>query len=125
MSISGSAGKALFSGGRYNGSLENYIHLVLQQLSGGQVRLAVPPSQRTMINGIPAAYTTARANTSSGPVDVSVFAYQWNPNTVYHFVMLTQGRGGHRSIRADGASRSAGSRQAEAACDPPANHRCA
>ena len=66
VSISGTAGKALFSGGRYNGSLENYINLVLQQLSGGQVRMAVPPSQRTMINGIPAAYTTARANTSSG-----------------------------------------------------------
>ena len=47
--------------------------------------------QRTSINGIPAAYTTARASTSSGSVDVSVFAYQWNPNTVYHFVMLTRG----------------------------------
>ena len=102
MSISGSAGKAQFSGGRYNGSLENYIYLVLQQLTGGQVQMAVPPPQRTMINGIPAAYTTARANTSSGPVDVSVFAYQWSPNTVYHFVMLTQGRSGHRAVRADG-----------------------
>ena len=32
-----------------------------------------------MINGLPAAYTTARANTSSGAVDVSVMAYQWDP----------------------------------------------
>jgi predicted Zn-dependent protease len=94
VSISGSAGKALFSGGRYNGSLENYINLVLQQLAGGQVRMAVPPAQRTMINGIPAAYTTARANTSSGAVDVSIFAYQWSPNTVYHFVILTRGGAG-------------------------------
>ena len=94
VSISGTAGKAQFSGGRYNGSLENYIGLVLQQLSGGQVRLSVPPPQRTTINGIPAAYTTARANTSSGAVDVSVFAYQWNPNTVYHFVMITRGGAG-------------------------------
>lgn len=94
VSISGSAGKAQFSGGRYNGSLENYINLVLRELAGGQVRLAVPPAQRTMINGIPAAYTTARANTSSGAIDVSVFAYQWSPNTVYHFVMLTRGGAG-------------------------------
>ena len=94
VSISGSAGKAQFSGGRYNGSLENYIGLVLRDLSGGQVRLAVPPPQRTMINGIPTAYTTAQANTSSGAIDVSVFAYQWNPNTVYHFVMITRGGAG-------------------------------
>jgi predicted Zn-dependent protease len=91
VSISGSAGKAQFSGGRYNGSLENYTSLVLQQLAGNQVRLMGGPVQRTSINGIPAAYTTARANTSSGAIDVSVFAYQWNPNTVYHFVMLTRG----------------------------------
>ena len=91
VAISGSGGKAIFSGGRYNGSLENYINLVLQQLAGGQVRLMIPPAQRTSINGIPAAYTTARANTSSGSIDVSVFAYQWSPNTVYHFVTLTRG----------------------------------
>jgi predicted Zn-dependent protease len=47
-----------------------------------------------MINGLPAAYTTSRANTSSGVVDVSVIAYQWNPNTIYHFVMLSQGGAG-------------------------------
>jgi predicted Zn-dependent protease len=94
VSISGSGGKAQFSGGRYNGRLEDYIYRVLQALSGGQVRLAVPPPQRTMINGIPAAFTTARANTDSGVVDVSVFAYQWAPGTVYHFIMLTQGGAG-------------------------------
>ena len=91
VSISGSGGKALFSGGRYDGSLENYTNLVLQQLAGRETRLMMGPTQRTSINGIPAAYTTARANTSSGSIDVSVFAYQWSPNTVYHFVMLTRG----------------------------------
>ena len=94
VAISGSGGKALFSGGRYDGSLENYTSLVLQQLAGNQVRLVGGPVQRTSINGIPAAYTTARASTSSGSVDVSVFAYQWSPNTVYHFVMLTRGGAG-------------------------------
>jgi predicted Zn-dependent protease len=43
---------------------------------------------------LPAAYTTARANTSSGVVDVSVVAYQWSPDTIYHFVMLTRGGAG-------------------------------
>lgn len=94
VSIKGSAGQAQFSGGRFSGSLEDYIYRVLQALGGGRVQLAVPPPQRTMINGIPAAFTTARANTSSGAVDVSVFAYQWDQNTIYHFAMLTRGGAG-------------------------------
>jgi predicted Zn-dependent protease len=87
VSISGSAGEAEFSGGRYRGTLENYIGAVLQSLAGNQ-RLAVPPPRRTVINGIPAAYTVTRANTGSGAVDVGIVAYQWSPDTVYHFVML-------------------------------------
>ncbi len=91
VSVSGTGGKALFSGGRYNGTLEDYTYRVLQELAGGQVRLAMGPTQRTVVNGIPAAYTIARANSSSGAIDVSVFAYQWAPDTVYHFVTLTRG----------------------------------
>ena len=49
---------------------------------------------RTVINGIPAAFTVTRANTSSGVVDVSVVAYQWDRDSVYHFVMLTRGGAG-------------------------------
>jgi predicted Zn-dependent protease len=89
VSISGSAGKAQFSGGRYSGSLDNYILRVFAELTRGQRQLAVPPPQRTTINGMPAASTTARVNTSSGPIDVSVVAYQWDAEHVYHFVMLT------------------------------------
>ena len=92
VTVKGSAGQAQFSGGRYSGSMENYIYQVFQGLSGDrQQQLSIPPAQRTTINGLPAAYTTSRANTSSGVFDVSVMAYQWNPNTIYHFVMLTQG----------------------------------
>ena len=54
------------------------------------MQLALGPSQRTTINGIPATYVVGRANTSSGGVDVGVFAYQWDPNTIYHFVTLTR-----------------------------------
>jgi predicted Zn-dependent protease len=84
----------LFSGGRYTGTLENYTYRVLQELSGGQVRLAMGPTQRTVVNGVPAAYTISRASTSSGTVDVGVFAYQWDRDTVYHFVTLTRAGAG-------------------------------
>jgi predicted Zn-dependent protease len=92
-SISGSAGEAEFSGGRYRGTLENYIGAVLQSLAGNQ-RIAIPAPRRTVINGIPAAYTVTRANAGSGAVDVGIVAYQWAPDTVYHFVMLTSAGSG-------------------------------
>lgn len=89
VTISGSAGKAQFSGGRYSGSLDNYIIKVFAQLTSGGAQIAVPRPVRTTINGMPAEYTTARVNTESGVIDVSIVAYQWDPEHVYHFVMLT------------------------------------
>ena len=91
VSIQGSAGQAEFSGGQFNGSIDSYIQRVLQELTGGRAQLAMGPIQRTTVNGIPASYVIGRANTSSGAVDVSVFAYQWDANTIYHFVALTRG----------------------------------
>jgi len=90
VSIKGSSGQAVFGGGRSTGSLENYTYQVLRELAGGRQQLAIAPPQRTTINGIPAAYTSARANSSSGAVDVNVVAYQWDADSVYHFVMLTR-----------------------------------
>ncbi len=91
VSVAGGAGQAQFSGGRFNGNIDQYIYRVYQQLTGGRMQIAIPPAQRTRINGIPASYTTARVNTSGGVVDVSVVAYQWDADTIYHFVMLTRG----------------------------------
>ena len=91
VSIQGSAGQAQFSGGRFSGNIDNYIYQVIQQLTEGRVQLQMGPIQRTTVNGIPASYVVARANTSSGAMDVGVFAYQWNANTAYHFVTLTRG----------------------------------
>jgi predicted Zn-dependent protease len=47
-----------------------------------------------MINGIPAAFTTTRVNSGSSVVDLSVMAYQWDANTIYHFAMLSRGGSG-------------------------------
>ncbi|QIL02836.1 LysM peptidoglycan-binding domain-containing protein [Sphingomonas sinipercae] len=63
----------------------------MTELSGQRQQAYAPPVQRTVINGIPAAFTTIRAQTSSGFVDASVVAYQWSPDTVYHFVMVSRG----------------------------------
>jgi len=91
VTISGSAGKAQFSGGRFSGTLENYILRVFQELTRGGMGVPIPPPQRVTINGMPAAITSTRIDTSSGPIDVSVVAYQWDRDRIYHFVMLTPG----------------------------------
>jgi predicted Zn-dependent protease len=90
VTISGSAGKAQFSGGRATGSLDDYVLKVLQQLIRGQGEIAVPRPRHINVNGMPARYTTARVNTQSGAVDVSVMAYQWDSQHIYHFAMLTK-----------------------------------
>ena len=89
VTISGSAGKAQFRQGPPN--IDQAILFAFRQLTEGQMQLAIPQPQRTTVNGMPAAFTTARTQTSSGVVDASVFAYQWAPDRVYYFVMLTPG----------------------------------
>ncbi len=95
VSIEGSAGKAQFGGGGgYTGELSTYIAQVVNGLTGGQQQVQMSQPQQTMINGIEAVFSTGRANSSSGAVDVSVMAYRWDRNTVYHFVMITQAGAG-------------------------------
>ena len=90
VTIAGSAGKAQFRGGQFTGRLDDAVLLAFRQLTGGQqVNFPVPLPQHVTINGMPAAITTARVNTSSGQIDASVAAYQWDPQRVYYFVMLT------------------------------------
>jgi len=91
VTISGSAGKAQFRGGAFNGTLDNAILLAFRQLTRGEANFAVPPPQHLTINGMPAAVTTAQVNTNSGLIDASVAAYQWDPQRIYYFVMLTPG----------------------------------
>jgi predicted Zn-dependent protease len=84
VTISGSAGKAQFGGGASRLRLEAHIARVFRELLSGQ-QVALPPAQRLIINGMPAAITTARFNT----LDVTVAAYQWDAGHVYHFILLT------------------------------------
>ncbi|HXH00415.1 MAG TPA: M48 family metalloprotease [Sphingomicrobium sp.] len=89
VSISGSAGKAQFSTGQFDGNFDRYIGRVIYELTEGKAQIQLGPVQGTTINGLQAAFVSGRANTSSGGVDVSVMAYQFDANTAYHFIMLT------------------------------------
>jgi len=89
VSIQGQGGQAQLSLAQYNGNLDSYVRNVFAALGGNQQRLAPQSIQRTTVNGIPAAYGTARVNSGNGQVDVAVFAYEFAPDRAYHFQAIT------------------------------------
>ncbi len=92
VSINGQSGQAQMSFAPYNGNLENYIRSAFNGLQQG---LAPSNIERTTVNGLPAAFGQARVNSSSGQVDVVVFAYEFANDRAYHFVTISQaGRAG-------------------------------
>ena len=88
VSINGDAGRAQLSTAAYSGNLETYIGQVFQAL-GGQTPLAPQAIQRTTVNGLTAAYGTARVASGQQSVDVVVFAYEFSNNQAYHFAAIT------------------------------------
>lgn len=95
VSINGQSGQAQLTTAPYSGSLENYIYSVFQRLAGQNAQIQPSQVQRTTVNGLPAAYSTARASSSGGQVDVTVFAYEFSRDRAYHFVAITPaGRSG-------------------------------
>ncbi|MBX9897225.1 MAG: M48 family metalloprotease [Qipengyuania sp.] len=95
VSINGQSGQAQFTAGRYAGNLENYIYDMFRQIAGQNAQIQPSAVRRTTVNGLPAAYATARANSGNGQVDVTVFAYEFARDRAFHFQALTAaGRSG-------------------------------
>ncbi len=92
VSVNGESGRAQFSTASYNGNIDAYVRKVFQAL-GGQQQLAPQELQRTTINGIPAAFGTARVTSGQSQVDVVVYAYQFSNNQAYHFAAITPAGG--------------------------------
>ena len=93
VSINGQSGQAQLTLAAYNGNLETYVRQQFAALGGDQQRLEPSSLQRTTVNGLPAAYGTARVSNGSSQVDVVVFAYEFSNNTAYHFVAITPAGG--------------------------------
>ncbi len=83
--INGQSGRAQFTLGQYDGNLNNYVTSVFSALGGEQQQIRPANIQRTTVNGIPAAYGTARVNNGQSQVDVVIFAYEFADNRAYHF----------------------------------------
>ncbi|MEW4468244.1 M48 family metalloprotease [Parasphingorhabdus sp. JC815] len=89
VTINGSAGQGKFTTAAYNGNMATYIASAFKALSGQGQNIAHSNIQRTTVNGLPAAYSTARVNSKNGQIDVTVFAYEFSKNSAFHFVTLT------------------------------------
>lgn len=95
VTVSGSGGQAQFQGGALgSGGLSGYIDTRFQALGDGTNKVKYGDVRTTTVNGIDAAFATAQANSQSGPVDVTMFAYRVSPEVAYHFMTVTaQGSG--------------------------------
>ncbi|MFN2100938.1 M48 family metalloprotease [Altererythrobacter sp. MF3-039] len=95
VSINGESGKAQLSLAPYNGNLESYVRSVFSAVGGENNPIAPQTIERTTVNGIPAAYGTARVNNGQSQVDLVVYAYEFANDRAYHFVTISQaGRSG-------------------------------
>jgi predicted Zn-dependent protease len=101
VSIVGQQGQAMFGTGAFNGNLGTYIAQAFRSVAGEQTQVNFTQPRSTNVNGIPAAYSSARVATQNGQVDLTIFAYQWDSNTAYHFAIITpagQGLGPFESM---------------------------
>lgn len=93
VSIQGQAGQGQLTMAAYNGNLETYVRAAFTALGGQNSNLAPAQMQRTTVNGIPAAFGTARVNNGQSQVDVTVFAYEFARDRAYHFATITPAGG--------------------------------
>lgn len=95
VAISGQAGKGQLTAAAYDGDLDAYVRAAFAGLSqSGQSAIAPGTINRTSVNGIKAAYGTARAVSGGNQVDVTVFAYELAPKQAVHFVTIVPAGGG-------------------------------
>lgn len=91
VTIGGQSGKGELTTAPYSGDLPGYIRTVFAGLTEqGQAQIQPTSIQRTTVNGIPAAYGTARVTSSGNQVDVVVFAYEFAANQAFHFLTISQ-----------------------------------
>lgn len=93
VTISGSTGRAQFSGGPYSGDLAGYIGNVFKAVGGNTTTINYGNVTKTAVNGLPAAYASATANSNSGQVRVTVYAYEFSPTSAYHILGITPATG--------------------------------
>lgn len=94
VSINGQSGQAQLTLAAYGGDLDSYVRQQFAELGGENSQLAPASIQRTRVNGLDAAYGTARVNSNGRQVDLVIFAYEFARDRAYHFAAITPAGGG-------------------------------
>lgn len=95
VAITGQSGKGQFSTGQFSGDLDAYVRAAFAGLAeSGQPAIDPGTIQYSTVNGLPAAYATARVTSNNSQVDVTVFAYKFSDTKAYHFLTVVQAGGG-------------------------------
>jgi predicted Zn-dependent protease len=96
VAINGQSGKGQLTGAAYSGDLDGYVRTAFAGLTDKNSPPLNPGNvTRTTVNGLTAAYATARvAQSNSSQVDVTVFAYEFAKDKAFHFVTIAQAGGG-------------------------------
>ena len=94
VSINGQSGQAQLTLRPYSGDLSSYVTQQFSEFGGQNNNLRPSSIERTTVNGIPAAYGTARVNNGQSQLDLVIFAYEFARDRAYHFAAITPaGRG--------------------------------
>jgi len=88
VSISGSGGRAQFSGGSYAGNMDSYIDAAFIKLSGKNPKIKYGSITRRTVNGLPAAFATGQVRNRDGTADITVFAYEFSKSQAFHFTTI-------------------------------------
>ncbi|TAD77943.1 MAG: peptidase M48 Ste24p [Sphingomonadales bacterium] len=88
VNIQGQGGQAQMTLAAYSGNLDSYVRQQFATVGGQNSNLAPQQLERTTVNGLPAAYGTARVNNGKSQVDLVVFAYEFARDRAYHFVVI-------------------------------------
>ncbi len=88
VAISGQSAQSQFAMASYSGDLTGYVEQAFRSVAGNQ-QVNFGQIQRTTVNGIPAAFATARVTANRQAVDVTVFAYSFGNDRAYHFTSVT------------------------------------
>ncbi|MGB3470924.1 MAG: M48 family metalloprotease [Erythrobacter sp.] len=86
--INGQSGQAQLTLAPYAGDLNAYVAQQFRALAGNNANFAAPEIQRTTVNGLSAAYGTARARNGNSQVDIVIFAYEFANDRAYHFAAI-------------------------------------
>lgn len=86
VTINGSSGKAFFTTLPFDGNRTNYMNAAFKAVAADGQTINNGAITTTRVNGIAAFTSKATVSGQNGNIDVTVFAYEFANNQIFHFV---------------------------------------